>query len=60
MKYNLEKIYSSGAAQAGIKKYLTDEAASNAAINLNSWETAMFKALSEDDWFCSTGFRLIG
>ncbi|MBC5862776.1 HNH endonuclease [Flavobacterium turcicum] len=60
MKYNLEKIYSSGAAQAGIVKYLADEAASNAAINLNSWETAMFKALSEDDWFCSTGFRLIG
>lgn len=60
MKYNLEKIYSSGAGQVGIEKYLTDEATSNAAINLNSWETAMFKALSEDDWFCSTGFRLIG
>lgn len=60
MKYNLDKIHSSGAAQAGIKRYLADEAASNAAINLNSWETAMFRALSEDDWFCSTGFRLIG
>lgn len=60
MKYNLEKIFSSGAAQAGIEKYLADEVASNAAVNLNSWETAMFKALSEDDWFCSTGFRLIG
>lgn len=60
MKYNLEKIYSSGAAKAGIVKYLADEAVSNATINLNSWETAMFKALSKDDWFCSTGFRLIG
>ncbi|CAD0009472.1 HNH endonuclease [Flavobacterium chungangense] len=60
MKYNLEKIYSSGAAQAGIEKYLVDEAASNAQVNLNSWETAMFRALSEDHWFCSTGFRLIG
>jgi hypothetical protein len=60
MKINLKRIYFSGAGQEGVEKYLTNEAVSNSAVNLNSWETAMFRALSEDDWFCSTGFQFIG
>lgn len=60
MKYNLEKIYSSGAGQSGVARYLLDEAISNEAVNLNSWEAAMFRALSADSWFCSTGFQMIG
>ncbi|WP_426484623.1 HNH endonuclease [Flavobacterium sp. 2] len=59
MKYNLERIFSTPAGTAGVKKYLADEADSYEHVNLNSWESAMYRALAEDDWFCSGGFRFI-
>jgi hypothetical protein len=59
MKFNLENIFSSPEGAAGVKKYLTAEAASYEHVNLNSWESAMYRSLSEDDWFCAGGFRFI-
>ncbi len=59
MKYNLERIFSSPEGTAGVKRYLVAEAVSNEQVNLNSWESVMYRALSEDDWFCSGGFRSI-
>lgn len=44
---------------ADLKKYLTSQANSISAINLNSWEAALLRGLNDDDWFCSEGFRQI-
>lgn len=59
MKNNLLRMSEEGVGQAGIARYLKNEADSLAAVNLNSWETAMYRALSESVWFCTVGFELI-
>lgn len=56
MKANLQRIYDSGAGANGVQCYLSHEADSNAAVNLNSWETALFRALASSHWFCNRGF----
>lgn len=40
----------------GIKSHLTIEAQSHASQHRNSWQTAMFQALSASDWYCAGGF----
>lgn len=59
MKANLQRIYDSGLGAMGVQRYLSNEADSNAAVNLNSWETALFQALAADMWFCQLGFQSI-
>lgn len=44
---------------AGVREHLVEEAESCAKARLNSWQSAMYKALSESDWFCNDGFLLI-
>lgn len=46
-----------GAAE--VKVFLQDAAGSRTAIHVNSWQTAMYQALSLSDWFCDTGYGLI-
>lgn len=41
---------------AGIKRHLQDQAESREVVQLNSWQTAMYKALASSDWFCQGGF----
>lgn len=41
----------------GVKAHLTEEAKSRAKGYLNSWQTAMYKALVVSDWYCSGGFN---
>lgn len=60
LKKNLNDIFSSGAGSNGIVRYLLNEANSNAAVSLNSWETSMYRGLQNDAWFCGVGFRQIG
>lgn len=59
MKFNLERIFSSPEGSHGVQRYLEAEAVSNEHENLNSWESVMYRTLSENDWFCSGGFRSI-
>lgn len=59
-KFQLMNTYDSGAGQAGLQKLLEDEAISRARSNLNSWQSAMYRCLANDDWFCKGGFRQIG
>jgi hypothetical protein len=42
----------------GVKSHLREEADSRAKGYLNSWQTAMYKALAASDWYCSEGFKL--
>jgi 5-methylcytosine-specific restriction endonuclease McrA len=42
---------------AGVQEELTRQAETREAVRLNSWQAAVYRALSECDWFCDGGFR---
>lgn len=51
----LRKQYDINGEQS-VRTYLEDIFASTNANQLNSWRTALYRAASQDDWFCSGGF----
>jgi len=55
--FRIESIYNLSGAE-GVRKYLEEEAISRSHADKNSWQTAMYVALSKDDWFCDGGFRM--
>ena len=40
-----------------VSDFLNDSASSRLENHVNSWQTALYRALAENDWFCSGGFR---
>jgi len=44
---------------AAVQKHLTEQAISRELANPNSWQTAMYRALSTSAWFCADGFAKI-
>lgn len=44
---------------AAVKEELAARAFSYRSAYLNSWQTAMYSALSQSEWFCSTGLLLV-
>lgn len=40
----------------GLKQHLMIEAQAHSDQHCNSWQTAMFQALAESDWYCESGF----
>ena len=42
----------------GVKFYLGEAADSRFRVNKNSWRTALYKALAQDDWYCNGGFKI--
>jgi len=56
INYKLEGIYKEKGS-GGVKKYLVGEANSRYMAEKNSWRTAFYKAISDNDWFCEGGFR---
>lgn len=44
---------------AAIKKFLSEQAETCRESHLNSWRTATYTALSQDDWFANVGFLQI-
>ncbi|MCE5268403.1 MAG: HNH endonuclease [Planctomycetaceae bacterium] len=57
MRYRLKKLFDEADAEA-VVEHLWEEAESRAAINVNSWQTAMYRALASSNWYCNGGFRL--
>jgi hypothetical protein len=58
---NLEKILTDLFEVAGmteVRRHLTDLAGTHEAARVNSWQTAMYKALAASDWYCGGGFAL--
>lgn len=47
---------SSQAGYEGVFAHLNEEAKSRQLAYMNSWQTAMYKALASSDWYCSGGF----
>jgi len=52
----LEDFFTNGGA-ANVKKNLFIQYQAEYAKYKNSWQTAMYQALSDSDWYCSGGFR---
>jgi hypothetical protein len=59
MKKNLINLHGTGGSDS-VRKFLEDAASSWADVRLNSWKSAFYHGLSMDDWFCDTGFSMIG
>ena len=58
-KHQYTSTYHSGAGAAGVKKLLADESISRSQSNINSWQSALYRCLASDDWFCNGGFDQI-
>lgn len=55
MRYALQKIAERGSA-AEVKAELSLRYESSHAVQRNSWQTAMYEALMQSEWFCAGGF----
>ncbi|REE61304.1 HNH endonuclease [Streptomyces sp. 3212.3] len=55
IRYSLECIFERSGAD-GVREHLAQEADSRRRAHVNSWQTAMYTALAEDEWFCEGGF----
>jgi hypothetical protein len=58
LNQRLQSIYKLSGA-IGVSKYLNEEAISRYACDKNSWRTAFYFAVADDDWFCDGGFRIL-
>lgn len=56
IRYSLIQLFSKVGYQ-GVKDHLSEEATSREKVYLNSWQTAMYKALADNYWYCSGGFK---
>lgn len=56
IRYGLQRIAERGTPE-DIRVELVNRADSARAAHINSWQTAMYQALSESDWFCAGGFN---
>lgn len=57
INFSLENLYRE-VGKFAVKEYLLDSAESRRKVDLNSWQTAMYRTISESNWFCDGGFRL--
>ncbi|NLW33973.1 MAG: hypothetical protein GXY80_00625 [Syntrophorhabdus aromaticivorans] len=55
---NLTRIASHGGPD-DLRHHLAEQQESREAVTRNSWQGAMYKALSESDWFCTEGYKAI-
>jgi hypothetical protein len=55
IKTRLRNIYSVG-GQIEVSAHLREEFISRSSVNLNSWQSAMYRTLKADTWFCDGGF----
>jgi hypothetical protein len=55
IRYGLQRIAERGTVE-DVRAELVVRAESAEAAHINSWQTAMYYALSESDWFCADGF----
>jgi len=58
MHLDLMRIAARGDAD-DLRRHLIEQKESREAVAKNSWQGAMYKALSESDWFCTEGYKFI-
>lgn len=59
IRYALSEAAQSSGAD-GVKAFLLLQARSRTKADANSWNAALYRALSESSWFCNIGFTLLG
>lgn len=55
IRYSLDMIFPIAGAE-GVRAHLLGQQDTYEAAHLNSWQTAMYRALAASDWFCDGGF----
>lgn len=56
IQYGLRRIAELGTSE-DVRAELLNRAESAKAAHINSWQTAMYQALAESEWFCEGGFN---
>lgn len=56
LHYELEELLNR-AGHLGVQASLSERARGRSKHMLNSWQSAMYTALAESEWYCSGGFR---
>lgn len=56
INYQLNDQFRTGGENA-VKEHLKDAAKTRSMAHINSWQTAMYTAISTDRWFCNAGFN---
>lgn len=59
IRYALSEVAQSGGAD-GVKVFLLLQARSRTKADANSWNAALYRALSQSAWFCNVGFTQLG
>lgn len=55
IRYELNKLYEK-AGMGTVREHLNQSALSRYDNHINSWQTAMYQALADSEWFCDGGF----
>lgn len=58
IEYSAQSVYNAGGSIA-LKNYLAETALGKQSVNLNSWQSALYICLSENDWFCEIRFKKV-
>lgn len=58
INYRLLNIYNVLGA-TGVRDHLLEGAETRSHANINSWQTALYSAIANDNWFCDGGFRFV-
>lgn len=56
IRHNLSMLHTRGGLKS-VREHLLEQAESRRLHTRNSWQTAMYQAAGESDWFCDGGFR---
>jgi hypothetical protein len=57
IRYRLSDLHLKGGLDE-VRDYLLEEEVSRSKDHINSWQRAMFQALSDSEWFCDGGFNV--
>ena len=57
IRFGLQEIAKSANPTKALRTHLDQMAMSRRVVHLNSWQTAMYSALAESDWFLTQGYR---
>jgi hypothetical protein len=56
ISYGLVQIFATE-GEIGVRQHLQRQADSRSMVRVNSWQTAMYAAIAQSDWFCQGGFK---
>lgn len=56
IRKNLIDLYSK-TGSIGVRSHLQDQANSRRAAFINSWQTSIYQAMADSNWFCDGGFK---